>query len=89
MKKFYYLNNTCDHDLEVGGEILVVFDDKKNPIWHHDWSDSVFDFPELLPRDFMENFDATYESEFIELSDTKSVKRKIEEYLYSNGYSEE
>jgi hypothetical protein len=89
-KSFYYIGNTCDHDL-AEGEILVVLDDKKNVIWHHDWSDSYFDFPEHLPVDLMKNFGATYDSKFEELDETevKSLKSKIKKYLGSNGYSSE
>jgi CRISPR/Cas system endoribonuclease Cas6 (RAMP superfamily) len=93
MKKFYYLNNTCDHDaINIAGEILVVLDENKNVIYHHDWSDSSFEFPEQLPRVFMKKFQATYDSEFISLDFQKKLSKalckKIEKYLKENGYEE-
>lgn len=87
MKTFYYITNICDHDIDIAGEILVVFDGEKKPIWHHDWSDSVFDFPEHLPRDLMKEHGASFDSKFIsfDYEDTKFLKIEIEKYLKSHG----
>jgi hypothetical protein len=88
MSKFHYINNICDHDINVEGEILVVLDEDNNPIWHHDWSDSTFDFPNHLPRDFMKISGADDDSEFESIRKVKSeTARAVEKYLDDQGYS--
>jgi ribosome-associated translation inhibitor RaiA len=89
MKKFYYINNTCDHtNINVGGEILVVLDENKIPIWYHDYSDSSFEFPDALPREFMKQTGATHDSEFISIDNVdKKLGKEINKYLEKMGYS--
>jgi hypothetical protein len=88
MSKFYYINNICDHDINVAGEILVVLDEDKTPVWHHDWSDSTFDFPDHLPRDLMKITGADSDSEFISIPKASGkLAFEVEKYLENQGYS--
>ena len=71
VQKFYYINNIIDTDWDIGYEMLLVFDKNKEPIYHHDWHDSSFDFPDHLPRDFIKRFKVRTDAEFIDLNDTE------------------
>lgn len=50
MKTFYTIPNTCDVDgLEELGELCIVLDEDKNPIWYADHSDTAVDLSYAIP----------------------------------------
>ena len=77
-KKYYYIDIE-DLNIDIEGEILVVLDDSKTPIWHHDQSDYYLDLGETIPRDLSKMLNGA-DLDPLESPDKKCVKR-IKTYL--------
>lgn len=83
---FYSVSNTCDHDnIKTAGEILVVMDEDKKPIWHHDLSDEGIDLHVALPRDLIKLIGSDPTIVSLDKVDKKLGKR-IDAYLSKHGY---
>jgi hypothetical protein len=86
--KYYYINNTCDiDDIKIAGEILVVLDNKLNPIWYYDLSDADVDLEESTPKDLFK-LTNSIEYECLGYGDpelTKSVCLNIQNWLIKQG----